>query len=108
MTELSPAGTRGGGFGGGEGGGDGRGGGGGGKGGGGGGGGGKGGVGEGGGGKGGGGGLGIRRTNVDTLTSVTVKAVCALSAAIRGAKSSSTSFSSKVAKSSSGIDSIFN
>ena len=98
MTELSPAGTRGGGFGGGEGGGDGRGGGGGGK----------GGGGEGGGGKGGGGGLGIRRTNVDTLTSVTVKAVCALSAAIRGAKSSSTSFSSKVAKSSSGIDSIFN
>ena len=97
MTELSPAGTRGGGFGGGEGGGDGRGGGGGGK----------GGGGEGGGGK-GGGGLGIRRTNVDTLTSVTVKAVCALSAAIRGAKSSSTSFSSKVAKSSSGIDSIFN
>ena len=97
MTELSPAGTRGGGFGGGEGGGDGRGGGGGGK----------GGGGEGGGGK-GGGGLGIRRTNVDTLTSVTVKAVCALSAAIRGAKSSSTNFSSKVAKSSSGIDSIFN
>ena len=97
MTELSPAGTRGGGFGGGEGGGDGRGGGRGGK----------GGGGEGGGGK-GGGGLGIRRTNVDTLTSVTVKAVCALSAAIRGAKSSSTSFSSKVAKSSSGIDSIFN
>jgi hypothetical protein len=42
------------------------------------------------------------------LTSVTVKAVCALSAAIRGAKSSSTNFSSKVAKSSSGIDSIFN